>query len=154
VRSRRSESSTSFRMRSREEFRETEPLCHSSPTLVAMKTFSRCPILFRLCLPTSNHRSPMCLAQFARPSFSADMQQRVHHTNIDERPIISEASHCAADRVARPQFGVAPVLNRLLFLFHHNASIDDNIFICGVEFDDATACPVLEQSRHPGRNPP
>src|SRR5271154_3135478 len=44
-------------MRPGEEFRETDPLCHSSPTFVAITTFSRCP-LCSIAFPTISSETP------------------------------------------------------------------------------------------------
>ena len=38
----------------------------------------------------------------------------------------------------------------MLFIFRHNAAVDDNVFIRGIEFDDAAADLLLDQFLHLG----
>ena len=90
---------------------------------------------------------------YTAPRDVADVQQGVHAANIDERSVIGKTAHRAVYNVALFQFRVAPVLNRSFFLLGYEAAINYDVFLRGIELDDAAADFLLDQLLHLGRIP-
>src|SRR5690242_15357991 len=76
------------------------------------------------------------------------MEQGIDSADIDECAVIRDASNCAVDGCALAQFCHAPGLDGSLFLFEHRATIDDHVFLCGIQLDDAAADLLLNELCH------
>ena len=76
------------------------------------------------------------------------MQQGVHTANVDEGPVVGEAANGAVYRAPFLQFRVTLLLDGLLFLLRHNATIHHNVLFGGVEFYNTAANLLLDQLLH------
>src|ERR1700757_3965467 len=82
------------------------------------------------------------------PADVADVEQRVHSTNVDEGAIARKAAHSAMHDVAFADFGVAAVLEGAFLFFRKHPAVDHDVFICDVELDDPAANFLTNQLFH------
>jgi hypothetical protein len=86
----------------------------------------------------------------AAPGDVADVQQAVDAAEVNEGAVGGQAAHLPADHVAFLHRGVAVLLLGESLFFHDGAAIDDNVFVGGVEFDDAAGDFLPDQLFHLG----
>src|SRR5262245_2337321 len=67
------------------------------------------------------------------------MQEAVDTSDVHKRPVAGEGPHGAAHNTALFEgfHSIAPYLFGLFF--HHGATIDNNVFVIDVEFDNAAS---------------
>src|SRR4051794_13876258 len=66
------------------------------------------------------------------------MQHPIHAADIDESPVIEQTSNRTRHYHAGLQFTDAGLLRLRALFFEHGATIDDDIFLRGIELDDLT----------------
>ena len=76
------------------------------------------------------------------------MQQAIHASEVDEGSVVGKRTDGSGHEIAFFHFGVAAILRRALFFFHHRAPIDDHIFVGNVELNDAADDLLIDELFH------
>src|SRR5579863_2525297 len=79
-----------------------------------------------------------------------DVQQGVHATNINDRPVICQAANRAMHDCAFLDLRVATPFRRAFFLFEHHAAVNYQVLVGLVEFGDPAADLLFYQLLHLG----
>ena len=76
------------------------------------------------------------------------MQQTIDSVEIDEGPVIGEATYLSVHDVTFVHFGVTPLSDDALLVFGDCTTVDDNILFGNIELDDLAANFLLDQLLH------
>src|SRR5215472_12859638 len=71
------------------------------------------------------------------PGNISHVQQRVDAPDIDKSSIVGETAHRTPHSITFLQLGITALFRRLRFLFQHRATVDDDVFFCSFQFDNA-----------------
>ena len=79
-----------------------------------------------------------------------DVQHAVHAADVDECAVIEQTAHRAVHHHAGLQATQLLFLRLRALFFEHHAAIDDDVFLLGIELDDAAGNLLADQRLHLG----